>query len=54
MRTLVVYYSRTGTTRTVAEGIARSLGADLEELVEPVDRRGARGYVPSDDGGRRC
>ncbi|HEY0961139.1 MAG TPA: hypothetical protein VGE69_02160 [Pseudomonadales bacterium] len=32
MRSLVVYFSRTGTTRKVAELAARSLGADLVEL----------------------
>jgi flavodoxin len=47
MTTLVVFYSRSGTTRAVAEAIARSLGADLEEIREARHRRGARGYVRS-------
>jgi menaquinone-dependent protoporphyrinogen IX oxidase len=47
MRTLVVFYSRSGTTRLVAEKIARGLGADTEELVDPTDRRGVRGYLRS-------
>lgn len=32
MNTLIVYYSLTGTTRTVATALARKLGADVEEL----------------------
>ncbi len=47
MNTLVVFYSRTGTTRTVAQRIARELDADLEELSEPKDRHGLRGYLRS-------
>ena len=45
MKTLVVYYSRTGNTKRVAECIADALGADLLQLTEQEDRQGARGYV---------
>ena len=43
-RTLVVYFSRTGHTRTVARQIAERLGADLEEINDPTNRSGLLGY----------
>jgi len=42
---LVAYYSRTGTTRQVAEAIAKELHADLEEIVDMKKRSGAMGFV---------
>jgi flavodoxin len=47
MNALVVYFSRTGTTRKVAETIASSLGADIEAIHEPQNRLGFRGYLRS-------
>ncbi len=44
-RVLVVYYSRTGLTRTVAEAIVQHLACDLEEIVDTKSRRGPWGYV---------
>jgi len=41
---LVVYYSRTQTTKKVAEILAEKLGADLEEIKDTVDRTGVKGY----------
>ncbi|MDB4995996.1 MAG: flavodoxin [Myxococcaceae bacterium] len=46
-RTLVVYYSRTGTTRTAARQIAHTLGADLEEIEPYTPRSGMLGYLRS-------
>jgi flavodoxin len=47
MNCLVVYYSRTGTTRAVATAIADTLGADIEALTETADRhqRGLLGFL---------
>lgn len=45
--TLVIYYSRTGTTKTVAEAIAKSTGADLERIEDTVNRAGATGFLRS-------
>ena len=44
-KTLVVYFSRSGTTRTVGEFIARALQADLDEIRDTKDRSGLLGYV---------
>lgn len=45
MKTLIVYYSRTKTTKKVAEALAEKLGADIEEIVDKKDRQGALGYL---------
>jgi flavodoxin len=37
---LVVYYSRTGVTKKLAENIAKELHADGEELVDIKKRKG--------------
>jgi len=44
-KTLVVYYSRTGTTRKVAEELAKTLKADQEEIIDTKDRSGPLGYL---------
>src|SRR5664280_1093039 len=45
--TLVVFYSRSGTTRRVAEALAEALKCDLEEISEPKPRSGFLGYMRS-------
>ncbi len=45
--TLIVYFSRTGHTRKVAEEIARQTGCDTEEIHELRSRRGLFGYFRS-------
>lgn len=47
MKTLIVYYSRTGTTKKVAEMLARKLEADTEEIKDTVNRSGVIGYLKS-------
>lgn len=47
MRTLVVYFSRSGTTHKVAEELARELGADIERITDREDRKGLIGYMKS-------
>jgi len=47
MRQLVAYYSRTGTTRKVAEVIAEVLGCDTEEIRDLKDRSGVLGWLSS-------
>ena len=46
-RILVVHYSRTGTTRKVAELLAAQLRCDSEAIVEERDRSGMLGYLRS-------
>jgi flavodoxin len=45
MGTLVVYYSRTGNTRFVAEKIAEHLNAETCEIVDKKKREGRLGFI---------
>lgn len=45
--TLVVYYSRSGFTRKVAEQIARACDGEIEEIEEERSRAGAWGFLRS-------
>ena len=45
MRTLVVYYTRTGNTKFVAETVAAELGADTEEVIDMKKRQGMLGWL---------
>jgi flavodoxin len=45
VKTLVVYYSRTGSTQRVAEALAKNLKADMEEIVDLAPRSGAAGWL---------
>jgi flavodoxin len=45
MKALVVFYSRTGTTKQIAEELAQSLNCDSEELIDTKKRSGPLGFV---------
>jgi flavodoxin len=45
LKSLVVYYSRTGNARFVAETIAAEIGADVEEIIDLKKRSGALGFL---------
>ena len=44
-KTLLVYYSRTGTVRSVAQTMSRMLACDVEELIDTKNRFGVSGYL---------
>jgi len=46
-KTLIVFYSRSGTTRRVAQALAEALQCCLEEITEPKPRTGFLGYLRS-------
>ncbi|MBR1277094.1 flavodoxin [Bradyrhizobium sp. AUGA SZCCT0283] len=46
-KTLVVFYSRSGTTRRIAQALSEALQCDLEEIAEPKPRTGFLGYMRS-------
>ncbi len=45
MKSLVVYYTRTGNAKFVAETIAAELSSDIEEIVDQKKRAGPLGWV---------
>jgi flavodoxin len=45
MKSLVIYYTRTGTAKFVAETVAAELGSDIEEVVDLKKRAGPLGWV---------
>ena len=47
VRAVVVYFSRTGYTRKIAEAIAARCGADIEGIQDVRDRSGIWGYLRS-------
>jgi flavodoxin len=44
---IVVYYSRTGNTKKVAETIADMLSCDIEEIIDTTKRSGPIGFIRS-------
>jgi flavodoxin len=47
MKTLVIYYTRTGNAKFMAETIASELGADIEEVIDLKNRQGKIGWLSS-------
>lgn len=47
MKTLLVYYSRTGITQMIADTISESVKCDIEEIVDTEKRSGVIGYIKS-------
>ncbi len=47
MKTLVVYYSRTGNTQKVAQEVANTLDSEIEEVIDTQKRSGPLGYLRS-------
>ena len=45
MKTLVIYYTRTGNSKFAAEMIASELGADIEEVIDLKKRQGRLAYM---------
>lgn len=53
MKILVVYYSKTGTTRKLAEKLAAALNADIESIVDTKKRSGLTGWLTGGRDGMR-
>jgi menaquinone-dependent protoporphyrinogen IX oxidase len=49
LKILVVFYSRTGTTRNIAREIAIKLGSDIEEIIDKKDRSGLFKFLESSE-----
>jgi flavodoxin len=47
MKTLVIYYTRTGNAKFIAEIVAAELGADIEEIIDLKNRQGTFGWLSS-------
>jgi len=45
MKTLIIYYSRTGTTGKLADFITKKINAATEEIKDTVNRAGIIGYL---------
>ncbi len=47
MKTLVVYFTRTGNTKKIVDKLQAELAADVEEIAEEGSRRGLLGWLKS-------
>ncbi len=46
-KTLIIYYSRSGKSKTISETLQKSINADLLEIKDKKDRSGAWGFITS-------
>ncbi len=47
MKALILYYSRSGKTRNIAEIIGKKLAAEVEEIIDHKSRKGLLGFIAS-------
>jgi hypothetical protein len=47
MKTLIVYFTRTGRTKKIVDTLQTGLAADVEEITEEGSRRGLLGWLKS-------
>lgn len=47
MKTLVVYYTRSGNTKTIGETIVKELGSEFDEIIDKKKRKGKIGWLRS-------
>ncbi len=47
MKSLIIFYSRTKTTKKVAQVIFKKIGGDIEEIIDSKNRKGPVGYFLS-------
>lgn len=45
MKTLIAFYSRSGTTKRVAQEVAKALNADVDEVIDKKSRKGILGFL---------
>ena len=53
LKSLVVFYSRTGSARFVAQTIAAEVGSDIEEIIDLKKRNGVLGFLSGGSDARR-
>ncbi|AMM54857.1 flavodoxin family protein [Pyrococcus kukulkanii] len=45
MKTLIVFYSRSRTTKRIAQEVAKALNADIDEIIDKKPRKGIIGFL---------
>lgn len=47
MSKIIVYFSRKGSTKAVAEMVSEKIGAQIYEIIDPINRKGLIGFMRS-------